>query len=222
MNIKRKNKIRVRLNINCFGMIIVLIFLFSGITKAQNYFIKYLTTKDGLTNGCIHDIVQDKKGFMWFATEAGLNRYDGYEIKTYSFGQNQIRSIYEDSTSDSKYLWIGTGSGGLIKFNEENEKYTQYRHIKDDQSSISDNQVNSICKDKDGFIWVGTNNGGLNKFDPHTGKFTSYLNNPNYPYSIKSNSVMTVLEDYLGYIWVGTYYGGLDRFDPKTNKFYHY
>jgi len=80
-------------------IVLLLVFLLLLISKIsysqnQNYDVEFITTKDGLANGCIQQIMQDSKGFMWFATEGGLNRYDGYNIKLYDCGQKFVRTIF--------------------------------------------------------------------------------------------------------------------------------
>ncbi|MHA2101413.1 MAG: ligand-binding sensor domain-containing protein, partial [Candidatus Kariarchaeaceae archaeon] len=205
-------------------LIVFSFLLISKLSFPQNrdYEINSITTKDGLVNGCIHKIIQDSKGFMWFATEGGLNRYDGYNIKLYDCKQKVIRTIFEDPADSGKALWIGTIGGGLLKFNRNSERFIQYQHNADDPNSISNDDVHCIYKDRSGIYWIGTDGGGLNSFDRNTGKFISYRNNPNDPTSISSNFVRAICEDYLDNLWVGNSIGGLDRFDRHTNKFIHY
>ena len=167
-------------------------------------------------------IMQDSKGFMWFATEGGLNRYDGYNIKFYDCKQKVIKTIFEDPADSGKALWIGTIGGGLLKFDRNSDRFIQYQHNADDPNSISNNNVWCIYKDRHGIYWIGTEGGGLNSFDRNTGKFISYRNNPNDITSISSDFVVAICEDYLDNLWVGNFRAGLDRFDHKTNKFIHY
>ena len=134
-------------------LLIVFSFLFkSNLSFPQNrdYEVESITIKDGLTNGCIRAIIQDSKGFMWFATEGGLNRYDGYNIKLYDCKQSIITTIFEDPADSGKILWIGTKQGGLFQFNKESERFIQYQHNADDPHSISNNDVNCIYKDRSG------------------------------------------------------------------------
>jgi len=134
-------------------LLIVFSFLFiSKISFPQNrdYEVESITTNDGLTNGSIREIIQDSKGFMWFATEGGLNRYDGYNVKLYDCKQSIITTIFEDPADSGKILWIGTKQGGLFQFYKKSEKFIQYQHNADDPHSISNNYVHCIYKDRSG------------------------------------------------------------------------
>jgi signal transduction histidine kinase/ligand-binding sensor domain-containing protein/DNA-binding response OmpR family regulator len=222
MNLFNKNKYSFLRSYFSLLIIITIILFLPDKLIGQDYKVEYLTTKDGLANGCIQQIIQDSKGFIWFATEGGLNRYDGYNINLYDCGQKYISEIFEDPADSGKILWIGTEQGGLFKFDRDSEIFTQYQHEEKDSNSISNNTVKCIYKDKTGIYWIATGGGGLNKFNPHTGKFKAYHNDPNDSASISSEFVFAVCEDYLGFLWVGTFLGGLDKFDPRTEKFIHY
>ena len=127
----------------------------------------HLTSQDGLASNSVFSIVQDNKGFLWFGTYDGLNRYDGYKITTYktiegdstSISDNKIRAICKD---DKGNLWIGTWNNGLNKYDPFTEKFTRYQHNVDNSSSISSNDLLSLYCDKSGNIWIGTNGDGLN------------------------------------------------------------
>ena len=88
--------------------------------------------------------------------------------------ENSILSIYEDR---SGVLWIGTGGGGLNKFNKETEKFFHYKNIPNNPNSLINNSVRTINEDDSGMLWIGTDR-GLSKFDKEKGIFTNYINNP--------------------------------------------
>jgi DNA-binding NtrC family response regulator/ligand-binding sensor domain-containing protein len=114
---------------------------------------------------------------MWFGTEDGLNKYDGYKFTIYksvpddptSLSHNVVYSIYE-SPDEPGTLWIGTDFGGLNKFELDKEKFTRYLADHDTPHSLSHNRVRSICEDHSGTLWIGTLGGGLNKLvsSPYT------------------------------------------------------
>ena len=93
-----------------------------------------ITTKAGLSNNKISDIVQDKYGYIWIGTEDGLNRYDGYSITKYMFNiadstsiaGNNISKLYIDSNDD---LWVGTRYSGLSKYNRDANNFMNF-HMK--------------------------------------------------------------------------------------------
>jgi ligand-binding sensor domain-containing protein len=140
---------------------------------------EHLSIEQGLSQNSVYCIVQDIRGFMWFGTLDGLNKYDGYSFTVYkhdpkdlqSLSSNDINSIYEDQ---SGVLWIGTISGGLNKFDREKETFTHYKHDPDNPQSLSGNDVLSIYEDQTGVLLIGTDGGGLNKFDREKETFTHY------------------------------------------------
>jgi PAS domain S-box-containing protein len=168
---------------------------------------------------------QDSKGFMWFGTYDGLNRYDGYKFKIYkseignpySLSNNSVRFIYEDRSGN---LWIGT-DGGLNQFDREKERFIHYKYDSNDPNSLSSDRVQWICEDTSGILWVGTFVEGLNQFDREKKLFTRYLHNPKNPNSISHNLVSCVYVDRSGNLWAATD-GGLNRFDRERNRFIHY
>ena len=91
-----------------------------------------LTVKDGLFQSSVYSIIQDKKGFMWFATVNGLNKYDGYNITRYSHYSSNPKSLNSKYVNviredPSSVLWVGTGAG-LDRFDPETESFTHYTH----------------------------------------------------------------------------------------------
>jgi PAS domain S-box-containing protein len=188
---------------------------------------KHLTISDGLSQVCVNSIIQDKEGFIWIATHDGLNKYDGYAFKVYkpdaknrhSIFNNIIKIVYEDNDG---IIWVGTGGGGLCKFDKKTEEFTTYLNDPRDKSSISSNDVFSIFEDSKGRFWVGTFGGGLNLFDKKTGKFNHFISNPNQPSSIGGNAIRVIVEDHLHNVWIGIDGAGLDLFNEKTNDFSHF
>ncbi len=193
---------------------------------------EHISIEQGLSQNSVLCTLQDNKGFMWFGTWDGLNKYDGYNFTIYrhdqgnphSLGDNTVWSLYEDLGGA---LWIGTGAG-LDYLNRETGQFTHYQHNPNDPASLSDNVVLSIWEDPSGALWIGTANGGLNKLDRSTGRFTRYQHNPDDPYSLSSNSGVTIYPDTLrsrgdwtGMLWVGTS-NGLNKFDVGTQRFTRY
>lgn len=109
-----------------YAYLYLLIFLCAVSARAQNYSFKHLQVEDGLSHNSIMCMLQDNKGFMWFGTKDGLNRYDGYSFKIFqqtpgnpnSIGSNFIRCLYEFKN----YLWVGTDTG-LFRYDEKTESF---------------------------------------------------------------------------------------------------
>ncbi len=216
------------------------------LAQPQNLKFERLSIEQGLSQSAVKCILQDRKGFMWFATADGLNKYDGYRFTVYkndpnspnSLSDNDVKSIYEDADKIGRVLWIGTRGGGLNKFDLAKEKFTHYKNNPNSPNSLSNNWVNSIYEDRTGVLWIGTRGGGLNKLVPSAGsgqalskaegsdlakeKFSHYKNNPNSPYSLSDNWVNSIYEDRSGVLWIGTWNGGLNKLDREKEKFTHY
>ncbi|HMH22211.1 MAG TPA: two-component regulator propeller domain-containing protein [Puia sp.] len=182
----------------------------------------HISNEQGLSNSTIESIFQDNKGFMWFGTRDGLNRYDGNEILTYrhdpadttSLSDSYIRCIYEDREHE---LWIGT-INGLNRLSRAKNNFFRYKHKSGDPNSLSSSLVTSIEEDKNGNLWVGTYGGGLNLFDKKKGAFTHLRHHAPGDNSLTDDRVNAVYEDKKGNLWVGTE-AGLDLFDTKNNSF---
>ncbi|MCZ7615662.1 MAG: hypothetical protein M5T52_19470 [Ignavibacteriaceae bacterium] len=127
-----------------------------------------LTAKQGLSNSFVNCLLQDHYGFIWFGTDDGLNRFDGYEIKVYrnnpdaksSISENIIWAMYEDR---SGYLWIGTKSGGLNKYDPRNDSF---EHFKLDSTSTDEINITCIYEDSKNNLWIGSYKHGLFRFNP--------------------------------------------------------
>lgn len=187
----------------------------------------HLTTEAGLSQSNVTAILQDSRGFMWFGTRDGLNKYDGYTFKVfkndpsnpYSIANSFVTGIAEDSAGD---LWIATWGGGLSRYDRSANRFISYKHNPADAGSISDNFLNSVTIDKRGNIWTGTKDHGLNKLQKATGKFVHYRHDPFDKQSLSDNDVTSILEDSKGRIWVTTFNGGLNLYQPTTKKFIRY
>lgn len=172
-----------------------------------------ISIEHGLSQSIVYCILQDQKGFLWFGTEDGLNKYDGYNFtilrhdphQPNSLSYNEIRALYEDS---SGALWIGTFFGGLNKYDPAMQRFTNYRNIPGDSQSLSHNNVRAIYEDTFGSLWIGTDD-GLNKFDRTTGTFVRFQHAADNPNSLSDNVINAIYQDRAATLWVGTN-GGLN------------
>ncbi len=193
---------------------------------------KHLTSEDGLSSNRVTSVIRDSKGFMWFGTFDGLNRYDGYEFKVYrhdpddenSLSANFVVSLLQD---EDGFLWVGTNGGGLNRYDPRTEEFIHYRYDPADPHTVSSDSIIALYQDREGILWIGTDGGGLNRYDPggddgQSARFARYLNDPDDPHSLSHNVVWSILEGGRGTLWVGTDGGGLNRFDRQMEKFAAY
>ncbi len=186
-----------------------------------------LTVSDGLSQAAVNSIVQDQEGYLWFATQEGLNRYDGYEFVTYQHDSSDPKSLSHDwvwslLVDNAGRLWVGTDGGGLSLYEPKTNNFKHFMHRPNDPGSLSNDRVRSIFQDRTGQLWVGTDGGGLNRFDPQTETFIHYRHDPAEPESLSNDKVLAILEDRAGVLWIGTDGGGLSRFDAEREAFIHF
>jgi len=178
-------------------------FLASATLLGQHYnFINY-STESGLAQSQIRSIAQDKNGYLWLGTLAGLSKYDGKKFVNYSIQNGLINNpIFSLAADRSKGLWIGT-LGGLNYF--DGEKFSSYPFKED----MAENLVNSIAQDKAGNLWLATDGAGLCKFNGNTFDYFTEEN------GVANNNIRAVCIDEKGWLWLGTK-NGICFYDGKT------
>jgi ligand-binding sensor domain-containing protein/signal transduction histidine kinase len=173
-----------------------------GHADVRNLKFTHLTTNDGLSQGYVTAILQDRRGFMWFATRDGLNRYDGNTFVVYknnpndptSLSSNFIQALMEDDRGD---LWVATNTG-VNRFDPRIERFSRYLHDPKNPNSIAGAYVTSVARDNRCCLWFGTEASGLDKFDPRTGTFTHYRNDSAGQFV---GRITQVIADRQGEIW---------------------
>ncbi len=194
----------MRLNLsNIIKLLFSIIFLMSNILNAQHLKFEHYNDKDGLSHNSVRQIVQDKQGFLWLGTFSGLNRFDGFQFRSYLSNTGTKNTLFNDDITVLKLdeaknsLWIGTRKG-LTRLNLETHVFTTFLPDDNNPSSIPDEEIRSIHIDKFDRIWVGTKNAGVGFFEPGINKFTKVpLENFKY--------IKEIVEDINGNIWIGSY-----------------
>jgi ligand-binding sensor domain-containing protein len=199
-----------------FELYLIIFFVTTPNTFSQKISFQRLSTENGLSNNLIYDIIQDKYGFLWIATDDGLNRYDGYEFKIFrnnpsdsnSLSDNSVWSLAEDNAGR---LWIGTKSGWLNCYDPIKEKFFRYFI----PSEITkENTITAIFVDDENKVWIATYRSGLYLFIPAAGELKNWKSNPFDSTTLSYNYVSSLVADKAGNLWIGTY-NGLCRFNYK-------
>ncbi len=194
----------------------VIIISISFNLSAQSLPFQKLTTTNGLSNNYVNNVIQDKTGFLWFSTDDGLNRFDGYEFKIFRSNQSDKNSVSDNSTlalteDENGKIWIGTKNGFINCYDPLYNKFIRW-DIK--QTDEKDNPINVIHIDNKKNVWAGTYRNGLYRLNPKTGEIKNWRNNPADSNSISNNYVSSIVEDDKNVLWIGTFYG-LNRFNPS-------
>ncbi|GGF05608.1 hybrid sensor histidine kinase/response regulator [Flavobacterium limi] len=172
-------------------------------SHSQNIKFTHYNDNNGLSHNSVRHIVQDKKGFLWFGTFFGLNRFDGYQFKNYMSSSPGNNKLYNDDITAleldeaSNHLWIGTRKG-LTLFKMDTHVFKTFLPKKNDPNSLPEGEIRSVYADKFRRVWVGTKNQGVFMFFPKENRFEKI--------PIKGfDYVKEIFEDKKGNIWVGSY-----------------
>lgn len=184
---------------------------------------EHLSLNEGLSEAIVNDIAQDHNGFLWFGTQDGLNRYDGYHFEhfkhdpsdPFSIPDNHVFRLFVDRQNQ---MWVGTDGGGLSQYDTERQRFISYRHNPEDYESLSSNDIRAIANDRENRIWIGTAAHGLNRLQG--GIFIRYIHQERVKGSLSSDQVNDLLLDRQGILWIGTS-KGLDRYDEVHDNFQH-
>jgi len=179
------------------------LFFYTTNCKAQAIF-QQLSTSNGLSHNTVQDLLQDRKGFLWFATTDGLNRYDGLNFQIYrrslndkrSLSSNEVTCLWEDKKGR---IWLGTRSGGLCQFDSSG---THFNHLKKTVlgTDISTAVITSITEDQNGNLWAGTHGLGLLLINPDTKKVRQFTDKNS---ALPGDHVLRVNPDKKGNLWIG-------------------
>ncbi|WP_143537543.1 hybrid sensor histidine kinase/response regulator transcription factor [Rubrivirga marina] len=182
---------------------------------------RHLTIDDGLAQGTVRTVMQDREGFLWLSTQGGLHRYDGHAVvvyKTTPFDTTSISDSWVNATVEAADgdLWVTTQRGGLNRMDRTAGTFVHYRHDPDDPASLSSDKTVDALVDRRGDLWVSTLDGGLNRMRAgEDGRFTRFRHDPDDPQSLPSDELYRLSEAPDGRIWAGSANGVL-RLDPAT------
>jgi len=204
--------------------------IFSLPAGGQNPEIRFhqIGNEDGLSHSLVSAVAEDSLGFLWFGTQDGLNRYDGYEFKTYFKGSGRrypsdswVRDLYIDGHDQ---LWIWYQGAGLDRFDPCTETFYQYRPDSTDPGSISSDAYPSdqtlrysvFYEEPDGTLWIGTNR-GLNRYNREKDTFHALRHDPEDPGTLSDDRIISIAGDGKDHLWIATF-NGLNRLNTSTGR----
>jgi signal transduction histidine kinase/ligand-binding sensor domain-containing protein len=193
----------------------------SAFAASQGVVFEHLTVESGLSSNFVQSVLKDSRGFLWFGTQDGLNRYDGAGFRVYRHDPEDPSSLpssvagvlFEDSR---KRLWVGSGWGnaGLSLYDRGRDSFVRF-DVKPGGSS--GNNVRAIAEDRDGRLWLGTDN-GIAGFDPETGAMERFPLLPDSRAGELAALVIALFFDSQDRFWVGSS-GGLLQFDRQSRTY---
>lgn len=205
-----------------FSCLILLLLSFLAVPSiAQQGKTKYLSLQDGLSNQQVLDVVHDHDGFIWVATELGLNRFSSNSFKHFykaekpdgkSVNSNEINTLLYDNQK----LYIGTRSDGLNILDLQTNTFSYFVHKPGDENSISTNDITDIIKSKNGKLWLATFHQGVQQFNTASKKFEHF--NQNSIPAMPENSVWSLAEDKNGLLYIGHVSKGVSVLNPITRE----
>lgn len=196
------------LRITCILCLLAII----GAASAQRHSISHFGVENGLSNNYILSLAQDRKGYIWIATESGLNRFDGRQFTVYNknnsgLSSNELNALLADPVEDK--VWIGTQRDGLCCFDYATETITA---LKSPDDGLISNDIPYLAAAADSGIWITHYHMGVQHFDPKRNVFRNYDRSsiPHLPWGC-----WTAMEDGRGNLYIGHVKDGLSIVDTK-------
>jgi signal transduction histidine kinase/ligand-binding sensor domain-containing protein/DNA-binding response OmpR family regulator len=196
----------------------------SQAAPARTMRFEHLSVEQGLAQESVLAVVQDADGFMWFGTQGGLSRFDGYRVTTFrnnvgdarSLAHNWVKVLHVDRKGR---LWVGT-DGGLDRYDPATQSFIHYLPDEKTRLGNGNRHIRTIVADAKQGLWIATSD-GLQYFDIDSGRFQTYHHNPADPASLVDDQVSALALDPGGRLWVGTN-AGLDSMEAGQSGFTHH
>ena len=205
-----------------FLFISIVVFLPEINSQQQNYF-THLTVEDGLSQSSVFSITQDETGFIWFATEDGLNKYDGYKFTVYRPIENDpnslpdlgIRKVFEDKSGN---IWVITLRGKICLYDQQKDNFKTYSFS---DAEGKQRKIISIGQDKNGILWIASTRGDLFSFNSKKNLFEKFILKSDITDKFKSIHLQSLLIDSDNLFWIGTWEGLINlNIESQTINWY--
>lgn len=200
---------------------LILFLLFAFLLKGENKIFNRVTTDAGLSSARINSILQDKEGYLWFATSEGLNRYDGFSFVSFRqevnnpqcIQKNMVESLFEDKAGN---LWMSFISGGFSYYNPKTEQFVNFKKEELEQQLRVYGKVTCFSSVDENTVWIGTEN-GLLTYQYSSGVLARNTSSSSVSFSLIHQ--INIAKDQS--IWISTL-SGFSRYHPDSNCFTDY
>lgn len=188
----------------------------------EQYKFSVLDIDNGLSHNLVKCIFKDSRGFMWFGTESGLNRYDGYKFRIFKYNAkdpssiigNSIRKIFEDPAGN---IWVQTNFGISI-YDHFLDKFSSNPQDFLDAYNLPGHEITDIIKDDEGNFWFLIKGQGIARYNPLTKTTTSLLHSFSDKSSISTNDIVAMDQNTHGDLWVIHQNGLFEKLDKSSLK----
>ena len=206
-------------------LVVSITWLWLGATAQKTPGYQTISTAEGLSQGMVFDMLQDKEGFIWAGTKNGLNRYDGYSFKVFtsdpynphSLSSNTIMKLFEDSKGR---IWVGTENTGVNIYDKASGLFYRIAYNPSNPASLSGNQIRGINEMPDGRILIATDAPGLNMVELSNHFFEAGGAPVITKLSLPNNVLVYGMgKDKSNNMWVGGMDKSVYRFDAANNSF---
>ncbi|NRB50783.1 MAG: hypothetical protein HRU41_24150 [Saprospiraceae bacterium] len=198
-------------------------FLFMGPLFAQSLRFDQINVDNGLSQNTVNCMLKDAHGYLWIGTNDGLNKYDGYSIKTYkhqigdslSLANNKVYCLLEDRQGQ---LWVGT-SNGISIYQKHSDQFLPAKHHPA-LENLKDYFIRSLFEDDLGNLWIGTLGQGLFRLAVSSNRLEQV---PISHKQLAISDVSSILQGQNGAVWVATGAPGVFKFEVQSAdyQFFH-
>lgn len=201
----------------------IILTLLAYSASGQDVRFQHLNVDNGLSQNSITSMIQDSQGFIWFGTEYGLNKYDGYKVETFvpqdgdtgAIAGNEVWSILEDSRGR---IWVGTNEG--VNIFDKNRYSFEKLKAATEAGREFEGSVSFILEGDNGNFWFGTFTQGLYRYNERKDSLTHYEITQVDPQESKiSYRIWDIFIDSNKILWASTWNMGLIRLDTRDNTF---
>jgi diguanylate cyclase (GGDEF)-like protein len=169
---------------------------------------RHLGADDGLAASDVHAVAQDAAGYMWIATDGGLQRYDGYRFSDYTHDPRDPKSLAENLVTALAFapdgsLWLGTQDAGLDQLMPGASSFIHHTHDAEKVDALGNDQIFALLFDRQGRLWIGTDR-GVDRMDKAGAGFHHYSTRSAQP---NGERILSLYEDADGRLWAGSDHG---------------